>query len=70
MKRVRAECPGKDIWLWTGYQRAELSCAQREVLSYIDVLIDGRFVEAEKEATLLWRGSRNQIIWDLSKERG
>ncbi|WP_312081429.1 anaerobic ribonucleoside-triphosphate reductase-activating protein [Pantoea septica] len=70
VKRVRAECPGKDIWLWTGYQRAELSCAQREVLSYIDVLIDGRFVEAEKDATLLWRGSRNQMIWDLSKERG
>ncbi|RPE04505.1 anaerobic ribonucleoside-triphosphate reductase-activating protein [Candidatus Pantoea deserta] len=69
VKRVRSACPDKDIWLWTGYQRAELNCAQREVLTYIDVLIDGRFIEAEKDATLLWRGSRNQIIWDLRQER-
>nr|MBA2815955.1 hypothetical protein [Candidatus Pantoea persica] len=40
------------------------------MLAGIDVLIDGRFIEAEKDATLLWRGSRNQIIWDLRSERG
>lgn len=69
VKRVRAECPDKDIWLWTGYQRHELHHLQREVLSYIDVLIDGRFIEAEKDPRLLWRGSRNQIVWDLRAER-
>ncbi|HAU5565847.1 TPA: anaerobic ribonucleoside-triphosphate reductase-activating protein [Serratia fonticola] len=70
VKRVRRECPGKDIWLWTGYEMAELSAAQREVVDEIDVLIDGRFVEAEKDARLLWRGSRNQKIWYLRQPQG
>ena len=65
VKRVKQTCPGKDIWLWTGYEMASLTSAQREVLPWIDVLIDGRFEEAEKDATLLWRGSRNQHIWYL-----
>lgn len=63
--RVRQTCPCKDIWLWTGYRMQELNAAQRAVLDYLDVLIDGRFVEEEKDATLQWRGSRNQIIWQL-----
>lgn len=65
VKRVRQTCPGKDIWLWTGYRMQELNAAQRAVLVYLNVLIDGRFVEEEKDATLQWRGSRNQIIWQL-----
>ena len=65
VKRVRQACPDKDIWLWTGYRMQELNSAQRAVLDYLDVLIDGRFVEEEKDATLQWRGSRNQIIWPL-----
>ena len=65
VKRVRQTCPGKDIWLWTGYRMQELNTAQRAVLDYLDVLIDGRFVEEEKDATLQWRGSRNQIVWQL-----
>jgi len=70
VKRVRRECPDKDIWLWTGYEMAELSAAQREVVEEIDVLIDGRFIEAEKDARLLWRGSRNQKIWWLRQPQG
>ena len=65
VKRVRQMCDGKDIWLWTGYRMQELNAAQREVLDYLDVLIDGRFVEAEKDLTLPWRGSRKQRIWQL-----
>ena len=65
VKRVRQTCPDKDIWLWTGYRMQELDAAQRAVLDFLDVLIDGRFIEEEKAATLQWRGSRNQIIWQL-----
>ncbi|KAF6665093.1 anaerobic ribonucleoside-triphosphate reductase-activating protein [Pantoea sp. EKM101V] len=65
VKRVRQSCPGKDIWLWTGYRMQELNAAQRAVLIYLDVLIDGRFVEEEKDVSLPWRGSRNQILWQL-----
>ncbi|KGL53681.1 MULTISPECIES: anaerobic ribonucleoside-triphosphate reductase-activating protein [Pantoea] len=65
VKRVKQACPGKDIWLWTGYDLQALSPAQRAILPWIDVVIDGRFEEAERDATLLWRGSRNQKIWYL-----
>ncbi|EMQ2876993.1 anaerobic ribonucleoside-triphosphate reductase-activating protein [Vibrio navarrensis] len=62
VKRVRAECQGKDIWLWTGYCLDELDTAQREVLGYIDTLIDGKFEQDKADPSLKWRGSTNQII--------
>lgn len=54
--------PGKDIWVWTGYTLTELNNAQREVVQYIDVLIDGKFEQDKKDLNLEWRGSSNQII--------
>ncbi|MCS3433288.1 anaerobic ribonucleoside-triphosphate reductase-activating protein [Klebsiella sp. BIGb0407] len=62
VKRVRAECPGKDIWLWTGYRLDELTAAQHEVVALINVLIDGKFVQAVHDPMLIWRGSSNQVI--------
>ncbi|NWK19310.1 4Fe-4S cluster-binding domain-containing protein, partial [Vibrio parahaemolyticus] len=49
-------------WVWTGYTLAELDDAQREVVQYIDVLIDGKFEQDKKDLNLEWRGSSNQII--------
>lgn len=60
--RVRAECPGKDIWAWTGYTMAELDAAQMTVVSQLDVVIDGRFEQALKDPSLVWCGSSNQRI--------
>ncbi|WP_159566011.1 anaerobic ribonucleoside-triphosphate reductase-activating protein [Budvicia diplopodorum] len=65
VKRVRAECAGKDIWLWTGYLLAELSQQQQEVVDLINVLIDGKFVQALADPALVWRGSSNQIVYKL-----
>ncbi|CAM3942287.1 anaerobic ribonucleotide reductase-activating protein [Vibrio aerogenes CECT 7868] len=62
VKRVKDECSGKDIWLWTGYLLDELSAAQREVLAWIDVLIDGKFEQDKADPSLEWRGSANQLI--------
>ncbi len=62
VKRVRRQCAGKDIWLWTGYQLDELTSAQQQVVAHIDVLIDGKFVQALYDPMLLWRGSSNQVI--------
>ena len=62
IKRVKAECIGKDIWLWSGYQLAELNNQQKEIVSLIDVLIDGKFIEALTEPNLVWRGSSNQVV--------
>nr|WP_317401395.1 anaerobic ribonucleoside-triphosphate reductase-activating protein [Plesiomonas shigelloides] len=62
VKRVKAECPGKDIWLWTGYTLAELNPEQQAVIPYIDALVDGKFVQEQADPGLVWRGSANQII--------
>ncbi|WP_434361856.1 anaerobic ribonucleoside-triphosphate reductase-activating protein [Parasalinivibrio latis] len=66
VKRVREECEGKDIWLWTGYLLSDLTEEQAEVVSYLDVLIDGKYVEELADPSLLWRGSSNQVIHCLS----
>ena len=66
LERVRAELPGKDIWLYSGY-RFELLHG-RDILALADVLVDGPFDEKEKDAGLAFRGSRNQRIIRLEKE--
>ncbi|OLQ84840.1 anaerobic ribonucleotide reductase-activating protein [Vibrio ponticus] len=62
VKRVRAECPNKDIWLWSGYTLGELSEAQKEIVDLIDVLVDGKFEQEKRDLNLEWRGSSNQVI--------
>ncbi|OBT07969.1 anaerobic ribonucleotide reductase-activating protein [Vibrio sp. UCD-FRSSP16_10] len=62
VKRVKDECDGKDIWLWTGYELAELTEEQQQVVQYVDTLIDGKFVKDLADARLEWRGSSNQVI--------
>ncbi|CRL62844.1 anaerobic ribonucleoside-triphosphate reductase-activating protein [Proteus vulgaris] len=65
VKRVKTECPEKDIWVWTGYLLADLTPEQQEVVNYINVLIDGKFVQELYDPALLWRGSSNQVIHKL-----
>ncbi|MBG3080830.1 anaerobic ribonucleoside-triphosphate reductase-activating protein [Proteus mirabilis] len=65
VKRVKMECPEKDIWVWTGYLLADLTPEQQEVVNYINVLIDGKFVQELYDPALLWRGSSNQVIHKL-----
>ena len=48
VQRIRAECPGKDIWMWTGYKLDELNAAQMQVVDLINVLVDGKFVQEFK----------------------
>jgi anaerobic ribonucleoside-triphosphate reductase activating protein len=69
VKRVRQECEGKDIWLWTGYKLNELTAAQRAILPYIDVLIDGKFEQSLADPSLLYRGSSNQIVHHLHERQ-
>ncbi|WP_093320774.1 anaerobic ribonucleoside-triphosphate reductase-activating protein [Thorsellia anophelis] len=63
VKLVKDLVPEKDIWLWTGYQLHELSFEQRQILPYINVLIDGKFEQSLYDANLLFRGSSNQVIY-------
>lgn len=76
LRRAREQYPRKDIWCYTGYlYDVDLipggkvyTSVTEEMLSYIDVLVDGEFMEAEKDVSLQFRGSRNQRIIRLSEE--
>ncbi|WP_437214809.1 anaerobic ribonucleoside-triphosphate reductase-activating protein [Pectobacterium sp. LFLA-215] len=65
VERIRAECPGKDIWVWTGYVLAKLTPEQLRVVDLINVLVDGKFVQDLKDPALIWRGSSNQVVHHL-----
>ena len=78
LRRVRARYPEKTIWCFTGFTldgellregshpRCEVT---DEMLSLIDVLVDGRYVKALKDISLRFRGSSNQRIIDLNETR-
>jgi anaerobic ribonucleoside-triphosphate reductase activating protein len=63
---VRAELPDKDVWLYTGYRLESVSASP--MLPLVDVVVDGPFIEAEKDVSLAFRGSRNQRIVHLRNE--
>ena len=66
---VKQELPETKIYIWTGYTIEELRKSSSKALQYIlstaDVLIDGPYIEAERDITLPMRGSRNQRIIPL-----
>lgn len=66
LKRVRAALPDKDIWLYSGYTYEALR--DKEILTLVDVLVDGPFLLELKDAGLAFRGSRNQRIIDLREK--
>ena len=63
----KQEHPDKPIWLYTGYRWSDIS--HFYLLKHIDVVVDGPFVEAKKDLSLRFRGSRNQRIIDVKKTR-
>ncbi|TVO36514.1 anaerobic ribonucleoside-triphosphate reductase-activating protein [Vibrio algivorus] len=69
VKRVKLECPDKDIWMWTGYTLADLTESQKEIVDYIDVLVDGKFEKELSDPSLQWRGSSNQVVHYLTEKR-
>ena len=72
LKAFRARFPEKTVWCYSGFTFEELiggragECAT-ELLSLLDVLVDGRFVEEQKDLALLFRGSANQRILDVPR---
>lgn len=72
-KQFKEKYPNKTIWLWSGYSFEELNNNDlkvvKDVLSLIDVLVDGKFIEELKNITLQWRGSSNQRVIDMNKTR-
>lgn len=77
LKRVREAYPNKNIWCFTGFTYEVLKTDDShprcevtdEMLSLIDVLVDGRYVDELKDLTLQFRGSSNQRLIDMVKTR-
>lgn len=75
LKKIKNVFPDKDVWCYTGYlfdkdlqqeSRARCECTD-EMLSYIDVLIDGKFMEDLKDISLAFRGSSNQRLINVQE---
>lgn len=77
LRRVRETYPEKTIWGYSGFPYETLltpgsyaNCeATVPLLDLLDVLVDGRYIEAEKDISLRFRGSRNQRLIDLNATR-
>lgn len=75
LRKVKEKFPEKNVWCYTGYtfDRDILGkmCKQyketSELLSYLDVMVDGKFEEEKKNLTLRFRGSSNQRVIDVKK---
>lgn len=75
LRKVRAKYPQKDVWCYTGYLFDEHLLKESrargkftdEMLSYIDVLVDGEYIEEQKDISLQFRGSKNQRVIDVKR---
>ena len=65
LKRVKSVYPDKQVWLYTGGDFEVLEGLYEEIFRYIDILIDGRYVDDLRDYKLKWRGSSNQRIIDV-----
>ena len=81
IKQIRISFSEKTIWLYTGYSYSEIfrgqsSCLsqgglnnfkRREIIKQCDVLVDGEYIDEQKDITLKWRGSKNQRCIDVKQ---
>lgn len=78
-EEIRVLFPEKTIWLYTGYTWKECLPKQKEcfenkfrtlrykILKNADVLVDGRYIDSQRDITLAWRGSNNQRVINVQK---
>lgn len=63
MAEIKEKYPNKTIWMYTGDSWEDIF--EYPIMQYVDVLVDGEFHIAEKDAKLLWKGSKNQRVIDV-----
>ena len=66
-EKFKAKFPSKKIYMWTGYIVEDFTEKQKEVLKYLDVLVDGPFQQENRNLSLAMRGSSNQRVIDVKK---
>lgn len=64
-KEIKEKFPTKNIWLYTGYMFEDIDSYL--IMKYIDVLVDGRYIDKLKDLTLKFKGSSNQRVIDIQK---
>ena len=69
---IKTKLPHKDIWLYTGYELTiddftEGTSAKKSILSLCDVVVDGPYIEKQRDITLPFRGSKNQRLIDVQE---
>jgi anaerobic ribonucleoside-triphosphate reductase activating protein len=73
LKTVKERLPDIKIYLWTGYYLDEIKkiggLRVEQILELVDVLIDGPYIDSQRDITLKMRGSANQTIHDLAALR-
>ena len=65
-KAFKEKFPNKDLWTWTGFS-FDKDLKDKEVLKYIDVLVDGQYVDELRNPTLKYSGSTNQRVIDVQE---
>lgn len=80
VNRIRLSIPQKSIWLYTGFIWEEIRKGNMEdglkygdwtkrakIITECDVMIDGRYIDLQRDISLPWRGSKNQRVIDIKK---
>ncbi|MGN0245730.1 MAG: anaerobic ribonucleoside-triphosphate reductase activating protein [Lachnospiraceae bacterium] len=65
LREIKQRFPEKDIWLYTGFTWEQVKAF--EAIKYIDVLVDGPYIEEQRDITLAFRGSSNQRLIDVKQ---
>ena len=65
-KAFKEKFPNKTLWVWSGFT-FEKYLKDKPVLNYVDVLVDGQYVDELHNPTLKWKGSSNQRVIDVKK---
>ena len=65
-KAFKKKYPNKDLWIWSGFL-FDKNLKDKEVVKYVDVLVDGQYIDELHNPTLKWKGSSNQRVIDVQK---
>ena len=64
-KEIKEKFPDKTIWMYTGDSWEDVK--EREIIQYVDIIVDGEYQEENRDVTLPWKGSSNQRVIDVKK---
>lgn len=68
-KKFKEKFPKKTVWVWSGFLYDDVLKRNPEIFDYIDVMVDGQYVDELYDPTLRWKGSSNQRVIDIKKTK-